>query len=602
MRFSSKIIGSQGQNPFSDSQARNFSDQKVFMEFYPISLFWTLFNDQHEVLLGSRGSGKTFLLKMMRYSMLKRIDDDNARRLVKEKKYIAVYVPMHLEFVLPFNNKKLSEDDMVILFQIAFNCFLAESLLTEIKSIVDDIESEFERIKTQIRIVRALEEQWFGKATGETDFDSLTDKVRKIFYSIDWDKANTQNVPPVFKRQICSSLVAVQMIISRILSFQEEPTWIICVDEAEFLNETMQKCINGIFRSDSNRIALKIATLPFYHSTLETLEKGIVVSDGNDFKYTIVDMAYEDKDFIGLTNSLCKHRLEERFSSEEICHSLEEFVGMEGKDDYIDYYRLEVGEEQATQEVIKENIINSFGDRRKRGSKKYADERKAIFDKFAPVFYIREMKKRAGKGNHKPGWYAGAKMIRRVSQGNPRLFIQVMGELFEKAKTTELSAKAQHEVIYAFATSICNATKGLELNGPKAYKNLDKIAKKLSEKIHGEYLVAGGNTFTLKYHKEDDIEEEKPWIELAVAYSRIVVDEKAKRYGITTSTKYALGNAYSISYWIPMRSDDVLCVSLDDGTDNEYEVKRKKNKNKEDNGFRQISLFETSYEKSRINF
>ena len=82
-------------------------------------------------------------MKMMRYSMLKRINDEKAQKLVKEKKYIAVYVPMHLEFVLPFNNKKLSEENMIRLFQVAFNCYLSESLLAEVKSMVEDIGDEY---------------------------------------------------------------------------------------------------------------------------------------------------------------------------------------------------------------------------------------------------------------------------------------------------------------------------------------------------------------------------------------------------------------------------------------------------------------------------
>lgn len=72
-RIADLVKGYTGPNPFSDSQGRNFSDEKVSSEFFPISKFWSLFNNQHEVLLGTRGSGKTFLLKMMRHSMLKKL-------------------------------------------------------------------------------------------------------------------------------------------------------------------------------------------------------------------------------------------------------------------------------------------------------------------------------------------------------------------------------------------------------------------------------------------------------------------------------------------------------------------------------------------------
>ena len=97
MRISDSLKDYDGQNPFYDSQARNFSDEKVLDEFFPISSFWDLFNEQHEIIIGTRGSGKTFLLKMMRYSMLKRMKNGDAQKLVNDKHYFSFYVPMHLE-------------------------------------------------------------------------------------------------------------------------------------------------------------------------------------------------------------------------------------------------------------------------------------------------------------------------------------------------------------------------------------------------------------------------------------------------------------------------------------------------------------------------
>ena len=72
MRIADRLKNYDGQNPFYDSQARNFSDEKVLNEFCPISSFWDLFNEQHEIILGTRGSGKTFLLKMNHLKLLKK--------------------------------------------------------------------------------------------------------------------------------------------------------------------------------------------------------------------------------------------------------------------------------------------------------------------------------------------------------------------------------------------------------------------------------------------------------------------------------------------------------------------------------------------------
>lgn len=591
MAFSDKIKRFEGQNPFSDSQPRSFSDTKISNEFFPISLFWTLFNDQHEILLGSRGSGKTFLLKMMRYSMLKRIKDKRAYDIIKNKTYIALYVPMHLEFVTPINNTLLEEEKQIELFQIAFNCFLAKALLVEVESILDEYEDMEERMKKQIMLLRSIEYIWFDERTDLCEFSELSGKIDNAFYKIDWKSGEIGHISPVFKRQICTPLIAAKSIINHQLQLDNDPTWIVCVDEAEFLYPVLQKCINSIFRSDSNRIALKVATLPFYHTTLETLGENTTVSDVNDFTYRVVDMQCDSIDFINLTNRLCEHRLYERFNNSEVCKSLEEFVGTVGNDDYIDYFRLEMGEEDSQRENIEKKIIEKFPPKRQRNAPQYSNKRKTVFDKYAPIFYLREMRCLSKTGNHKPGWYAGAKMIRNASQGNPRLFIQIMGQLFDKARETKLSAKAQHEVIYKYCLDFCESTKSLELEGPLAYKNLQMIAEKLRDKIHGQYLMSGGYSFVIKYKDNNDFEKNRKWIELAIAYSKLQVDDDIKKRGLKIDTKYCVSNAYAIAYWIPMRNDVALDIHLDEKATNSYEIRKEKKKVGGD-AYVQLSLFE----------
>ena len=228
MKFSDKIKNYTGPNPFSDSQARNYSDSKVIDEFYPISKFWTLFNDQHEILLGTRGSGKTFLLKMMRYSMLKKIQDEKAQSIVRDKEFIAIYVPMHLEFVAIFNDSKFPEDLQATFFQFGFNCKLAEALITELKSIVDDIQDKIQRAKTMVALVEYLDQTWFeSERTDIYDFSALSNKISQMYYSMDWENENLVDIPAMFKRQICTPLLSVKSMIKEILNLNHEPTWIV---------------------------------------------------------------------------------------------------------------------------------------------------------------------------------------------------------------------------------------------------------------------------------------------------------------------------------------------------------------------------------------
>lgn len=590
IRLSDNIKNYTGPNPFSDNQPRNFSDIKVINEFYPISKFWTLFNDQHEILLGTRGSGKTFLLKMMRYSMLKKIEDPKAQKLVADKEFIAIYVPMHLEFVAPFNDPNLSDDEQITFFQFGFNCKLAEALITELNSILDDIQERVERAKKMVAIVEYLDRTWFGDQKSEIyDFYALSNKIVEMYYSVNWNDADLSKLPVVFKRQICAPLLATKLVIKQLLNLQQDPTWIVCIDEAEFLNKTLQRCINNVFRSDSNRIALKVATLPYYHKTLETLVTNVSVADGNDFSFRVVDLDCNSEDFIALTNKLCSHRLMKMVDEELYCPDLESFLGKVGNDDQIDYYRQELGDEEAKRENVEKKIIENFAPKRKENAINYKNTRKAIYDKYAPILFIREMYNLTRKGHYKPGWYAGAQNIRKLSQGNPRIYIQIMNDLFEKARRTSLSAKAQHEVVMNFANKFCEETQALEGRGPVIYKELDKISNYLHEKVHSEYLRTTGSSFILEYQTSNIYEECKEWIELAIAYSRIVVDDEVKICGIKENTKFNLANIYAMAYWLPMRSGSSEKILISQNETNLYTVKSKKKVEQE---WKQLSLFD----------
>lgn len=590
-RAADAVRGFSQQNPFSDSQARNFSDTKLIGEFCPVSNYWSLFNDQHEVLLGTRGSGKTFLLKMMRYSMLKRIENPQAQEIAQKKEYIALYVPMYLEFVTHLTNSSTSEETQIQLFQFAFNCLLAQSLLLEVKEILSEEDDKILWAKKNVALSSALNSIWFNESSSDiSDLFSLTIKLEKLFYNFDLQSGDISTIPPVFKRPIGATLLAAKDLIVHHLSFREEPTWIICIDEAEFLSETLQRCINNVFRSDSKRIALKVATLPFYHCTLKTLDPNVSVSAGNDFCYRVVDMKYDDPDFCRLTDSLVTHRLKSRFDTNLSIDCLEDFLGTCGGDAQIDYYRNEVGESKSSYDVIIQEMISEFSEERKKTAQTAKNQRKEIYDKFAPIFYLRKMYNLSKKGNSTPGWYAGSQMVRKIAQGNPRAFIQIMNNLFEKARTTELTPKAQHNVISSYVHSFCESTQALESNGPTIYRELNLISNVLKNNVHEQHLKAAGSNFELSFDTEESFTYAKQWLQQAVAYLRITVDDNVLKTGIKRDVEFALSNAYAAEYWLPMRSETTpKKIKIKDNQVATYTIRIPRGRKDESN---QMSFFE----------
>lgn len=572
-------------NPFSDSNVRSYSDNKLLSEFYPTSTFWSLFTDQHEVLLGTRGSGKSYLLKMMRYSLLLQIEDSRARRLVDDKNYLSLYVPMHLEYITHFLRSKNTEHENILLFTFGFNCLLAISLLDEVQAVYKQIYVDIDRAKETFKVAKYLDETWFGTSSTDIyDLISLKSKVRKLYYETDLDDIKKGGKARIFSSPICSPLTVVKEYISNSFGFKEEPTWIVCVDEAEFLNTTAQKCINNVFRSDSNRIAFKVATMHYKHSTLDTLAKDISVSIGNDFIYRVIDLKYDSEDFKKLSDSVCANRLNNRLNLDNIFTQLEDFIETiyvyenDNKSEHlIDYYRREFGEKESQSEKIKSDLIQQFSPKTQKSAVNSSNFRKAYYDKYLPVFIVRCMYKKSRNGNSIPGWYAGATMVRRLSQGNPRMYLELLNKLYEVSKVKQLRLKAQHKVLLQYSEDVIHSTEALPEVGPMIHSNLENVGRSMHVLTHGKFIKNIGSAFYIDFKDEMEFEESKKWLEAAIGFSKLIVDDDALVNGLKPGTRYMLSNVYSAMHWLPMRYGDAPTIDLSEGvnevsnTENEAE-------------------------------
>jgi len=569
-----QLIPQSSANPFADSQARNYSGDRVLSEFCPISKYWSLFNEQHEILIGTRGCGKTILLKMMRYSMLSKLPDPRAKKLASEKKFISFYVPLHLEYIKVLSNSNLSKDAKISWFRFSFNCLLAKSVIIEIAEILNDlIEDELKRIEMEYNLSNIINDCWgINPEIPVFKFTALREKIDKLYYSTDPLKDDLSNIPKTFKHSLAASLSSISNILCE--KFNISPTWIVCIDEAEFADECYQECINTSCRSYTDRIVFKVATLHFYHKTRSTLHNDINLMDGQDFKYTVIDMKCNKLDFINVTNSLVKTRLlQEGIYLDEV----KDFLETLGNDHYIDYFSKEMMVDRYSRESLEQNILSQLSEESKTFNYEKASNeiRKPVIDKLAPIFYLREMYKFSKKGSHIPGWYAGARMVRRIAQGNPRLFIRIMNRLFDEAKGKRipLAVKVQHKSMMDFAESFCNETQTLEQFGPEAHKQLNYIAETIQTQTHKTELGQDGITFV--FRKDIDISKHKDWIEKAVAFSRLMVDEKSLLTKISKNTIFHLSYVYAAAFWLPMRKhSSPHIISVLEDVDMTYPVKK----------------------------
>lgn len=562
MRLSRKLKGYQGGNPFNDSQARYYTDDRLIEEFFPTSFFLSLFNQQNEILLGTRGSGKTALLRMLSYSHLKKIQNKISDSLIKEavnsNSYLGFYIPLHLEFMASLKGAGIPYENWCEYFMFAFNCLAADSFLTLISSIMNDINVDLQdKVVMEIAIVDSLCELWLkNKSNNVRLISELKWKIKVEFDKEPfWMDGESTDLHPL-ARPILVPIANVIERVSDILRLENNSYWIACIDEAEFLSEPFIKCINTFLRSKQNPLIVKMATLPYKHSTRETTVKGISIEpSGNDFNYRKVDLEPNSKDFENLTNNICKVRLK-KSGIEVDC--LEDFVGKVGNDEGIDYFKTDLKinkqDEQFRDWILREILSSLSPERKKRYLMIRTNKDKVnsqYLKKFSPVYYVRRMKIENSRANRTPGWFAGSRVIRQVADGNPRRFIQLMNDIVQTAIRSDLSPRKQHKTISGFCERIFEDSSGLPAFGPMTKNLLDVIGNILKERVHGQNMIDSGCSFIVNKNLYDQISIKKA-IELGVAYSYIITDNYYA--DISQSKNLRLSFLCAVVFWLPMRN------------------------------------------------
>lgn len=571
-RASEKLKKFSGENPFHEAQAKNYPDDKIIQQFYPVSLYWSLFNEQHEILLGTRGSGKTILLKMLSFSFLSRFSHKKAQEHKKTKRFLGFYLPLHLEFVASLPGKKYPDEKKLEFFQFACNCSAAKALLEILRKLVDESQpTPQKRLGAERLVLEHLVEMWFkGNSSGLFSLADLQWKIEVCYQNQPfWLDGEEHHVELPFDCELFRPLIAVMPQIAKDLGLDPaNTTWVACLDEAEFLKEPFWICINSFMRSEKRPLVLKVATLPFKYPTRKTLVEGVSVEpNGNDFNFRVVDLQPDSPDFAHLTNYILSERLARcRVGFEKT--TLEEFLGVLENDDSIDYYREELSKGTSSppkEEDILKEIVASLSIARKQRYETIKAQPQRVesdyFRRFSPVYYVRRMRQLDSEGNRSVGWFAGAKTFRKVADGNPRRFIQLMHDCVELARERELTPMNQHRVLVDFAKRQFGYAEGLPDFGLLLKVILDSTGKLLEKRVHdAPNMVDGGCYFTID---KQLIEHEAilQAVQLGIQYSYLFCDNEDSMFeGLCENSLLRLAYLCAVHFWLPMRKGEPILL------------------------------------------
>jgi hypothetical protein len=354
-----------GQNPFKYSQARDFPLQKLNNEFVPTPKFWNRFNVSNEILIGTRGSGKTILLRMMTYSSQVSIAKGPFSSQLKSEvwahgvSYIGFYIPLRLRVL-----REIGAADNDIeerrRFSFLFNCVAASAIIDEVYAIIHEkFQDEVDALIKERELIDKLKSAWGLAADERTPtLRFLQEKIDRLFDGVraDWD---FQRGNHTFDAALLEPIISILPILNNIFDFDKNQTaWVACFDEAEYLNKNLQRVLNTVMRSESRGLSVKIATLPFHYNEFRTeADEEYVQAEGDDFRFESIDYAWNENIFIDLTDYLVGTRLAQTRLFEEFPENLESFVGEASSKDLVSLYRTvfpKVGDDAIREMVISE--------------------------------------------------------------------------------------------------------------------------------------------------------------------------------------------------------------------------------------------------------
>lgn len=490
------------RNLFEVENARNLSPSEVVKTFVPTKSFWRLLSPKNHIVLGARGSGKTELVRMLAHDHLSKFNDKRAREIIRQKEFIGIYVPTRLEWVGGLKNKQWqTEAEAEVFFQWRLNISTCAAFLVTLRSCLDTYISNYgDRARVERDLAKALYKTWSDddlscetiSALHEYLEDTEHGKQAQLTRARITGNSTSKEllIGCYFESELFVPLRRAITLASRALDFPVNAVWMLCLDEAEFLEPLHHKILNSHLRANPGNLVFKITTMPYYHHTLETNTRACL-SVGHDFEYIYIDkdpielVLGEDGGYF-FAESLFNKRAEESAGN----YKWKDFEALLGPSVLLDSKISDWGADSKMMSLIKKYANPTTQERAARhaGTPEFKDQ---IARKMHGALLLREAVEQR-RGRSELSVYSGVKMAIRCSDANPRRLIRIINLFISESGKTEthspIKPNRQTSLLTAFSTSTLSRVQSEPQNGPDLYKYLSAIGNFMKHDLHDNLL------------------------------------------------------------------------------------------------------------------
>ena len=512
------------RNLFEVDNARNLSMNELVDTFIPTQSFWRLLSAKHHVVLGARGHGKTALAKMLSHDhlVLLGLKDRRAKSAVENQEFIGIYLPTRLEWVGGLNNKPwLSERKSEELFQWRLNVASCIAFIPiAISCISQYVSGRSKQALAERELAHELSADWIGDPSQR--FDDLL-QLRRHLENTDYRKQIQ-----LLRERTAGSLPEGEMPeglpfgidlfaplrkgirqLSHLLSINPNCSWLLCIDEAEFLDEQHHRIINSHMRAYPDNLFLKLTTMPYCHYTLAT-NIGADLVNGHDFEYVNMDSdrvltarTTGETDTIGTRFGRALYmallKASEPFVPGSGESELPKVMELLGPTPILDPLSKDWGADSESFKLLEKYASKATCERAHRlfGTPEFGDQ---IGRKIHGALLLRKEMAEL-KGNKALTAYAGTRMAIRCADGNPRRLIRIFNTLLmlrtseqkilmaRRQKMEQISAKDQTRAMQAFSATALNQVMSSPEVGPELHEFLCALGDFMRANLHEKPLT-----------------------------------------------------------------------------------------------------------------
>ncbi len=525
-------------------------------------------------------------------------DEPRASSAVRDQEFIGIYLPTRLEWVGGLKNKPwLTEREREELFQWRLNIASCIAFIPIAKSCISAyVGGVAKQAQTERELAHQLSKDWiverkarFGdlpqlrQHLEDTDYRKQIQLLRERAAGQLPDGEMPEGL--AFGTELFVPLRHGIKRLSRILSIKPNCTWLLCLDEAEFLEEIDHRIINSHMRAFPDNLFFKLATMPYCHYTLAT-NIGADLVNGHDFEYVNMDLDnVMTARFTGETDTIGTHfgrvlfkkliEASEPLVAEARGRNVPTASAVLGTSEILDPEprREDWGPESENTKLLEKYASPGTIARARRliGKRNF---RSTMSRKIHGALLLRKEVDEL-KGNKALTAYSGARMAIRCADGNPRHLIKIFNALLMKRtsrqkwlmarrrKTRCISSKNQTRAMRALSDITLNQVRSFPEVGPELHRFLYMLGEYMHANLHEKLLTTDQVTSVTIDDTVSDVE----WklVQVAVGHGLLHpnigsgdTDEMPWRAG-TFHLAYALAPHFLL---LPRRGDAVKLTAI----------------------------------------